>query len=261
MSTGTIDRIAATAEAIAAARRARQVSQPLDSAIAPRDEAEGYAAQLALARLQGAVPPAGFKIGATAKGMQEYLGVSGPMAGFMPGPLHRDGAQLRYGSFVRPGVECEIAFRLARDIPPGAIDRATAAAAVAACLPAIEIVENRYADFKQFGVPALISDQVFHAGAVLGPDAYPDVMTLDGLEGRISLDGKELGRGMGAALLGHPLEVLRWLANSGAAHAFGGLKAGQVVLCGSVTPPFWLDGPGRIEVDFGTLGRVSFTFA
>ena len=69
-------------------------------------------------------------------------------------------------------------------------------------------------------------------------------------------------RSPGLALsTGHPLAVLCWLADSGAAHAFGGLRAGQVILCGSVTPPFWLDRPGQIEVDFGPLGAVGFAFA
>ena len=40
---------------------------------------------------------------------------------------------------------------------------------------------------------------------------------------------------------------------------FGGLKAGQVVFLGSVTPPIWLDGPCSAVVEFDTLGRVELT--
>src|SRR6185437_6478342 len=56
-------------------RRARGLVLPLPASIAPRTEAEGAAAQLALAQLVGAVPCTGFKIGATGKRMQEYLGL------------------------------------------------------------------------------------------------------------------------------------------------------------------------------------------
>ena len=63
---------------------ARRLVLPLPAEIAPRTEAEGAATQFALAGLVGAVPCAGFKIGATGKRMQEYLGLSGPAAGFMP---------------------------------------------------------------------------------------------------------------------------------------------------------------------------------
>ena len=48
-----MDRIFAAAQTIAAARRARTPLPPLDAAIAPRDEAEGYLIQAALADLHG----------------------------------------------------------------------------------------------------------------------------------------------------------------------------------------------------------------
>ena len=76
---------------------------PLAAAIAPRTEAEGAAVQHALAQRTGAAPPAGFKIGATARRMQEYLGLSGPAAGFMAvGNLHRSGATVRFADFCGP---------------------------------------------------------------------------------------------------------------------------------------------------------------
>jgi len=53
---------------------------------------------------------------------------------------------------------------------------------------------------------------------------------------------------------------LAWLAGSGAAEAFGGLMAGQVVWLGSVTPPIWLDGPCEVVVVFDGLGRVDLRF-
>ena len=46
----------------------------------------------------------GFKIGATAKRMQDYLGLSGPAAGFMAaGNMYRSGVDIRLAEFVRPG--------------------------------------------------------------------------------------------------------------------------------------------------------------
>ena len=77
---------------------------PLPAAIAPRNEADGAAAQLALARLVGAVPCAGFKIGATGKRMQEYLGLDGPLAGFMESSrVFRGDGSVRFADCVRPG--------------------------------------------------------------------------------------------------------------------------------------------------------------
>src|SRR5690242_18465385 len=109
------------APAAAALRRIRQertIVSALPADIAPRTESEGASVQFALARLAGAVPPCGFKIGATGSRMQAYLGVSEPIAGFMWAADVRQGrADLRFADFVRPGVECEVAVRLAADLP------------------------------------------------------------------------------------------------------------------------------------------------
>ena len=72
---------APAAAALLEARRARRFVPPLPAEIAPRDEVEGAAVQFVLAGLVGAVPCAGFKIGATGKRMQDYLGLAGPAAG------------------------------------------------------------------------------------------------------------------------------------------------------------------------------------
>ena len=124
----------------------------------------------------------------------------------------------------------------------------------------MEIVENRYGDFTKIGTPTLIADQVFHAGGVLGAPAA-DWRTLDlgATRGRMTVDGEVRGEGVGADLLGHPFEALAWLASSGCAAAFGGLRAGQVVFLGSVTPPIWLEKPCKVVVEFDTLGRVELT--
>jgi len=118
-------------------------------------------------------------------------------------------------------------------------------------------VENRYGDLKQLGTPTLIADQVFHAAAVIGA-TFADWRQLDParLRGRIAIDEAPRGEGVGSDLLGHPLRGLAWLAASEVAAEFGGLRAGQVVLLGSVTPPVWLDGPALVSVEFPPLAPV-----
>jgi 2-keto-4-pentenoate hydratase len=122
----------------------------------------------------------------------------------------------------------------------------------------IEIVENRYGELVELGTPTLVGDQVFHAAAVPGEPGAADWRVLDvaALRGRISVDGEVRDEGVGADLLGHPLNCLAWLAGSSVAAAFGGLKAGQVVMLGSVTPPVWLTGPASVTVEFVPLPPV-----
>ncbi|PWS35118.1 hypothetical protein DFH01_22645 [Falsiroseomonas bella] len=247
----------AAAEAILAARREGRVLLPLGAA-APADVAAGYAAQREVAQALGAVPPAGFKIGATTKQMQAYLGLSGPAASFVPAEgVQASPGSFRFAELIAPGVECEVGLRLGTDLPAGPCTREKAAAAVAEVFAAIEIVEKRYTDLAELGTPALIADQVFHRGGVLGaPAAGWREADLGAIRGRITVDGALRGEGVGADLLGHPFEALAWLAASPAAAVFGGLRAGQVVFLGSVTPPIWLDGPCQVTVEFDVLGRA-----
>lgn len=247
------------AAALQEARAAGRRIETLPAAIAPRDEAEGAAAQRELARRTGALPPGGFKIGATGSRMQQYLGLSGPAAGFMAtGNIHGDDSTLRFADYLKPGVECELAVRLARDLPPGPCTPAEAEAAAGDLVAAIEIVDNRYGDLAALGTPALIADQVFHAAAVTGDRAQQAWRTLDvpRLAGRISIDGAVRDEGVASDLLGHPFNCLAWLAGSEVAKAFGGLKAGQVIMLGSVTPPVWLEGPALVTVEFPPLPAV-----
>ena len=247
-----------TAAHLLAGRRAGRVWDMLPGG--PADHLAGIAAQRALARLVGADPPAGFKIGATAGRMQRYLGLPGPLAAFMAeGAIHGDGSTLSYADRVRPGVECEIAVCLAHDLP-GPCTAEQAAGAVAEVMAGIELVENRYADLARFGAPALVADQVFHAACVLGRPA-DDWRLLDllALAGIIAVDGVTQGQGVGAELLGGPMQALAWLAGSAEAAAFGGLRAGQVIMLGSVCPPVWLSAPGTVTVSFPPLPMVTLS--
>lgn len=245
-------------------RQRREQVAPLPAGIAPRTEEEGAGVQLALAHRIGSAAPGGFKIGATGRRMQAYLGLSGPAAGFMAiGNILRSGATVRFADYVRPGVECELAVRLARDLPPGPCTPEQAGDAVGELFAGIEIVDNRYGELRELGVPTLIADQVFHGCCVLGEPGTQDWRTLDiaTLRGRLLVDGHQRDEGVGAELLGHPMNCLAWLAQSSVAAAFGGLKAGQVVMLGSVTPPVWLTGPASATIDFSPLPPVQVRLA
>lgn len=248
------------AQALRQIRLERSLVGPLPDGIAPRSEAEGAAVQVALAGLVGAVPPAGFKIGATGRRMQDYLGIAAPIAGFMRvQDIYHGHAELPFADFIKPGVECEVAVRLVRDLPPGQCSPEQALAAVGEFFAGIEIVENRYGDLKALGTPALLADQMYHCAAVIGDRHDVDWRGLEigALRGRISVADGGADEGVTSDLLGHPLNGLAWLAGSAEAAAFGGLKAGQVVMLGSVTPPIWLTGPASVTVCFPPLPAVT----
>jgi 2-keto-4-pentenoate hydratase len=252
------------ARALRQTRLDRNVVAPLPDGIAPRTDAEGAAVQAALAGLVGAIPPSGFKIGATGSRMQEYLGIAAPVAGFMQkADIHHGNAELRFADFIKPGIECEVAVRLAHDLPPGPCSLQQALAAVGEFFAGIEIVENRYDDLKALGTPTLLADQMYHCAAVIGDGHDVDwrALGIEALCGSIATDAGITDEGVTSDLLGHPLNGLAWLAGSAEAAAFGGLKAGQVVMLGSVTPPIWLTGPATVTVSFPPLPVVTVHLA
>src|ERR1041384_8864566 len=116
-----MDKILAAAKAIATARRGGNPLPALSGEIVPADEAEGYKVQRAVHDLllpqTGSL--VGYKIGCTSQVMQQYLDLPHPCAGgvFAKG-VHDSGAKLRHADYVRVGVECEIAVRLARNLGP-----------------------------------------------------------------------------------------------------------------------------------------------
>jgi 2-keto-4-pentenoate hydratase len=256
----------AAAKIIASARRNRTPLRSLPGIAAPHTEADGYRIQRAVHDLL--LPQfgarAGYKIGCTSAVMQQYLNIPHPCSGgvFERG-IFDSGTHLRAKDFVRVGVECEIAVRLARDLSPSCapFTAESVAPAIEAYLPAIEIVDDRYADWQTLGAPTLVADDFFAAGCALGtPVARATAPDLAEVIGRAVINGVEAGRGSGADVLGHPHNALAWLANHLAAEGRA-LRAGEIVLTGSLVKTVWLEAGDDVVMELAGLGRVAVTFS
>ncbi|MEU4541504.1 fumarylacetoacetate hydrolase family protein [Streptosporangium sp. NPDC023825] len=238
-----------------------------DSKARPNSEAEGYAIQDALApelQLTSLGWRSGHKIGCTTKVMQDYLKIPNPCGGGVyEGTVQHEHGTFPLSDFVRVGVECEIAVRLAEDLPPRAtaFTREDVACAVGACMVAIEIVDDRYADFTKLGAPTLIADDFFGAGCVLGPEiADFDPFELSQVSASMLIDGTSVGSGVGSDVLGNPLDALTWLANNAADRTINGLRAGEFVLLGSLVQTKWINGPCEVRAINDPLGEIVAVF-
>ena len=258
----TPQRLAEAADWIAQRRLAPQPIADLPAHLKPSTEYAGYAVQ-ALVRdrliAAGAGAAIGWKVGATTPAMQRLLNVPGPCAGEMlAGGLLRGGARIAASDYTRLGIECEIAVELGAPLGgSGTVDRDQAAAAVARIYPAAEVVDDRYGDFRGFGVPALIADFFFHAGLVLGePMEAWRKLDLAKVTGTTSVDGVERLVGRGADVLGHPLDSLAWLANRLAALGRR-LEPGAIVMTGSLPLPHWAAAGERVEIALSGIGAVT----
>jgi 2-keto-4-pentenoate hydratase len=255
----------AIAEVLRYARLNRTPLAALPPEAIPHDEADAYRVQDALHNLLSPDfgEQVGYKIGCTSPVMQQYLGIDHPCAGglYMAG-FKSSGVSLRYADYVHVGIECEIAVRLADDLTPSgdAFTADTVAPAIEAYFPAIEIVDDRYDDWRSMDPRALIADDFFAAGCVLGKGVVPaDAPDLTSVVGRAVVNGSEVGRGTGADVLGHPHHALAWLANHLASQGQM-LRAGEFVMTGSLVQTAWLDAGDEVLVELSGLGSVTVDF-
>ncbi len=238
----------------------------LPEAHRPRNEAEAYQLQAAVRRrlsVAGYGEPVGRKIGCTTTVMQEYLKIPNPCAGFVYAPTVRERAgEFDFSSFLRVGVECEIVVRLADDLPASGAPytRFTVSPAVQAVMCGIEVVDDRWVDYGSMDVATLIADDFFGAGCVLGePLMAWRELELESLTGSMSINGIQVGSGVGGDIMGHPLEALVWLANTAVLHGIP-LQGGEFVLLGSMVRTKWLEPGDLVEIEISGLGSSSALF-
>jgi 2-keto-4-pentenoate hydratase len=257
-------RIKTAAQALRDTRLRRSRFPGFSSPDGPQSAADGYAIQRALCDLlvQEFGSIAGYKIGCTSAAMQSYMQIDTPAYGVMfAADEVPPGGDLRIERYVRPGFECEIGVRLGSDLDlqDGAIDRDRVAKAVAAAFVSIEIVDDRFVDYRGVGTPTLIADTFMNAGFVRGAERTDvDPLQLDRARARMIVNGRVAGEGSGRDVLGHPLDVLVWLANETSARGLP-LRAGTIVTTGSMVVTHWTQRGDVVTMQNDMLGDVTVT--
>ncbi|HEY5897027.1 MAG TPA: fumarylacetoacetate hydrolase family protein [Burkholderiales bacterium] len=245
------------------AHQRRERFAPLPAELAPPTPEEAYAIQDAYVALRsdklGAI--AGYKISLSSPEMQRYVGVDSPQAGVMlESTLRRTPARVRAADYVHLIVEFEIAVQMAADLPAAdaPFSREQIAEKVLCVMPAIELADDRNADYAQLARHPyeLIADNGWNEGAVLGvPVEGWRGLDLAALRGVATINGKVVGEGVTGAALGHPLDAVAWVANHLAAHGRS-LVFRDLVITGSIitTKPAQPGDLVKFEVD--QLGAV-----
>ena len=209
-------------------------------------------------------PVAGYKIAYTTTALQQSSGISEPVAGvILANNVRRSPAVLNSADFVQPGIECEVGARLGRDLPASGApyDRDGVSDAVEAVMTAFEVVDSRRTQGQDTQTQLLttIASNILNAGIVLGePVADWRGIHLAGCRGYMKINGELVGEGMGSDVMGHPLEPLAWLANNLASRGQE-LKAGMVVITGSIVSPKWLQPGDTALIEIEGLGKAEIS--
>jgi 2-keto-4-pentenoate hydratase len=218
----------------------------------PQSEAAAYAVQHAVAQSLG--PIGGWKVGA-----------GGPAAAASAAPLPASGIMsapaLLPAAWSDRLVEAEIAFRIGTDLPPraAAYTRAEVLAAIASCHPVVEVVQWRIAEGVLAPPNLKLADHGGHGALVVG-EAVPAWQQIDFATLTVTQEiaGQETKRGTGNPA-GDMIRLVAWLADEGAVWA-GGLKAGQIVTCGSWTGVTEAAAGAPVTVTFAGLAPVELRF-
>ena len=193
--------------------------------------------------------------------MQELLGVNEPDFGVLTDEMFvEDGDLIAMSRLVQPRVEAELAFVMERDLAGPGVTTATALAAIAGALPAVEIVDSRVADWK-IKLVDTVADNASSGLLVLGGRMRKvEDLDLRLLGVVVSRNGEMIDTGAGAAALGNPARCVAWLANK-LGSLGSGLKAGDIVLPGCRAQDGARDPGDVFRAEFAHLGAVTVRFS
>lgn len=216
--------------------------------------------------------PIGRKIGFTNRGIWADYGATAPIWG----PVYDrtvvisadDRATVSLAGAVRPRLEPEIAFKLARDLPAGCADPVAILEHVEWVAASFEIVDCHFVDWK-FQAADAVADFALHWRLVLGA---PLVVTADSLgvlaqrlsECEVSLRQNEspVARGTGANALGHPAMALAHLARVLAAQPEAEpIEAGEIITTGTLTPAMPIRAGETWRSTYDGIGLTGLTVA
>ena len=230
----------------------RQIAVP-DERLGSADEV--YAIQDGV--LAGIGPIGGWKVGAASPSAEPACAPL-PVTLVAPGPI-----TVPAGSFAHLGIEAEIAFRIGADLPAREepYTREETIAAVAAAVPAIEIVDSRWKGWPRVDRMWQLADHQSNGMLVYGQgrtDWHDVDFAIQPV--RLTVDGRIAAETIGGNAAGDLLRLATWLANHVAARS-GGLKAGDIVTTGSCTGMSFAHPGASVRASFPGLGDVEVTFA
>jgi 2-keto-4-pentenoate hydratase len=247
------------AESLLAEHNANVRFKPLGPPDGPATISDAYDIQERyVALLRGKLGNAvSYKVGLTSAPMQAFCGIDHPIAGVVLATrVHQSGVTVRRSDFGRLGLEFEIAVRIKSDVPVTSVPWTAEMIQphIDSICAAIELVDDRSADYTHLDVLSVIADNSWNGGIVLSEftTKWPN---LKDVLGRATKDQVAIGEGRGRDILGHPFNSVGWLATQLASRGVS-LKAGEVVMTGSVMKTVFPVEDASYRFDLEEIGAV-----
>lgn len=226
------------------------------------DWADAYAIQDEIKRRKVArgARIVGLKAGLTSHAKMKQMGVETPVFGFLADYFAvPEGGEVKVSELIHPKVEPEIAFVTKAPLRGPGCHIAAVLAATDFVLPAIEIIDSRYRDFK-FDLKSVVADNCsssrFVLGGCISPVGKLDLRTLGVV---LEKNGETVALGAGAAVLGHPAAAIAMLANL-LGERGEEIPAGTLILSGGITEAVAVKAGDSVNLRLQSLGSVGLRF-
>jgi 2-keto-4-pentenoate hydratase len=251
-------------EALVRAERERKPIGPL-SDLAPGgelslDDAHTICEANVQKRLDAGERIAGYKVGFTNIPVRDKMGLPDSTYGYiMDAMVLKSGSTVRMGDLIAPKIECEICFKLGKDLRGQGLTVEEVLGATEGVSASFEICDARIRDWK-CPYPDFFADNGFSCRVVL-PGVWHPLRDVDLLGETVVLsqDGRKVSEGKGESAMGHPAKAVTWLADKLAARGKG-IEAGQFVMSGTLTPILPVDKGSTYVAKFSGLGEVRVQF-
>jgi 2-keto-4-pentenoate hydratase len=222
---------------------------------------EGLSRQLAAREeaLQADARHVGWKVGFGAPNSLELMQITAPLLGYLTDTTtFDDGADFDTEGWTRGVVEFEVAVWMGSDLGAGSSDT-EAAAAVAAVGPAIEVADVDL-PVGPDGISDIMAGDIFHRGVIFGTrDESRAGLDIAGLTAHITLDDKPFAT---VTELEAITGAYPWIVSTVAstlASAGERLRAGDVIITGSVIPPVSVNDADRFTFELSPYDPITIT--
>ncbi len=132
------------------------------------DDANGIQDEIRRRKIAVGARIVGFKVGQTSRAKMRQMGVETPVFGFLADYFSvPDGGEIDTSSLIHPRIEPEIAFVTKAPLSGPGCDIGAVLAATDFVIPALEIIDSRYRDFK-FDLKSVVADNCSASRFVIG---------------------------------------------------------------------------------------------